>query len=117
MLGPIFLSGIVTNFLIIGLLPQHEATRFGWLGWLTASAPAGIVLLVGSVITAIAVDPHAASQASRIVRETQERTLGRLSRNEVVSLAALGVFVVGLIVQQFVSVDIGVIHAHRSGEE
>ncbi len=108
-LGPIFLSGIVTNFLIIGLLPQHEATRFGWLGWLTASAPAGIVLLVGSVITAIAVDPHAASQASRIVRETQERTLGRLSRNEVVSLAALGVFVVGLIVQQFVNVDIGVI--------
>jgi len=108
-LGPIFLSGIVTNFLIISLLPKDEAARFGWLAWLIAAAPAGIVLLVGSVITAIALDPHAASQASRIVRETQERTLGRLSRNELVSLAALGVFVVGLIVQQFVSVDIGVI--------
>jgi di/tricarboxylate transporter len=107
--GPIFLSGIVTNFLIISLLPHDEAARFGWFGWLTATAPAGIVLLVGSVVTAIALDPNAASQASRIVRETQERTLGRLSRNELVSLAALGVFVVGLIVQQFVGVDIGVI--------
>jgi len=109
MLGPIFLSGIVTNFLIISLLPRDEALRFGWLGWLTAAAPAGIVLVTGSVITAIALDPHASSAASRIVRETQERTLGRLSRNEVVSMAALGVFVIGLIVQQFVSVDIGVI--------
>jgi di/tricarboxylate transporter len=108
-LGPIFLSGIVTNFLIISLLPQDQAARFGWIAWLIASAPAGIVLLVGSVITAIALDPHSASQASRIVRETQERTLGRLSRNEVVSVAALGVFVVGLIVQQFVRVDIGVV--------
>jgi len=108
-LGPIFLSGIVTNFLILGLLPQSEAARFGWLGWLAATAPTGIVLLLGSVITAIALDPHSASQASRAVRSAQERTLGRLSRNETVSLAALGVFVVGLIVQQLFRVDIGVV--------
>jgi di/tricarboxylate transporter/CRP-like cAMP-binding protein len=108
-LGPIFLSGIVTNFLILGLLPQNEAARFGWLGWLAAAAPAGIVLLLGSVITAIALDPHSASHASRAVRSAQERTLGRLSRNETVSLAALGVFVVGLIMQQLFRVDIGVI--------
>jgi divalent anion:Na+ symporter, DASS family len=108
-LGPIFLSGIVTNFLILGLLPQNEAARFGWLGWLAATAPAGIVLLLGSVITAIALDPHSASRASRAVRSAQERTLGRLSRNETVSLAALGVFVVGLIAQQLFRVDIGVI--------
>ena len=109
MLGPAFLTGVVTNFLIIGLLPSAQAARFGWMGWLLAAAPAAIVLLIGSAITVIALDPQSASRASRAVRQTQERTLGRLSRHERVALAALGVFVVGLVLEQFVRVDIGVI--------
>jgi len=109
MLGPAFLTGVVTNFLIIGLLPSGQAARFGWIGWLVAAAPAATVLLIGSAITVLALDPTSPSRASRVVRQTQERTLGRLSRHERVALAALAVFVVGLVLAQFVRVDIGVI--------
>jgi di/tricarboxylate transporter len=109
MLGPAFLTGVVTNFLIIALLPSTQATRFGWIGWLLAAAPAGIVLLLGSAITVIALDPRSASQASRAVRLTQEQTLGHLSYHERVTLAALAVFVFGLVLDQVVRVDIGVV--------
>jgi di/tricarboxylate transporter len=108
-LGPIFLTGIVTNFLIVALLPAAEQMRFGWIGWLIAGAPAGLVLLAGSAIAALALHPRSGSRASSIVRLSQERSLGRMSRHELVSLLALGVFVIGLLLQQLMRVDIGVI--------
>ena len=108
-LGPIFLTGIVTNFLIVALLPTAGQMRFGWIGWLIAGAPAGLVLLAGSAIAVLALHPRSGSRASSIVRLSQERSLGRMSRQEHVSLLALGVFIIGLILQQLVRVDIGVI--------
>jgi DASS family divalent anion:Na+ symporter len=108
-LGPIFLTGIVTNFLIVALLPAGEQARFGWMGWLVAAAPAGLVLLAGSAIVVLALHPRSASRASSIVRHSQEQSLGRLSRNELVSLLALAVFVVGLLLQQLMRLDIGVV--------
>src|SRR5581483_11753779 len=93
MLGPVFLTGVITNFLILGLLPAAHVSRFGWFGWLAAAAPAGAVILIGSAITVLALDRSSASRASSAVRQTQERTLGPLSRQERVAAAALGVFV------------------------
>ena len=108
-LGPIFLTGIVSNFLILGLLPSAGRARFDWLGWLAYAAPAGVVLLVGTAIILFALHPGTGSRASNAVRRSQERTLGRMSRQEVVSLLALGTFVFGLLGQQVLRLDIGVI--------
>jgi divalent anion:Na+ symporter, DASS family len=108
-LGPIFLTGVVTNFLIVALLPAAEQSRFTWMGWLIAAAPAGLVLLAGSAIVVLALHPRSMSRASRIVRHSQEQSLGRLSRNERISLLALGVFIVGLVMQQAMRLDIGVV--------
>jgi di/tricarboxylate transporter len=103
------MTGIVTNFLILGLLPSTEQVRFGWIGWLVAGALSGVVLFAGSAIVVLALYAKPGSRASSIVRLSQERSLGRMSRHEVVSLLALGVFVVGLFLQQLVRLDIGVI--------
>jgi divalent anion:Na+ symporter, DASS family len=108
-LGPVFLTGIVTNFLVVGLLPASERASFGWIGWLIAAAPAGAVLLVGSAIVAFALHPGSGPRASASVRRSQERSLGRLTRPEIVSILALGVFVAGLLLQEVVRLDIGVI--------
>jgi len=108
-LGPIFLTGIVTNFLIVSLLPAAQQARFGWVGWLIAGAPAGLVLLVGSAIVLLALRPSSGSRASSIVRRSQEQSLGHMSRHELVSLLALGVFVIGLLLQQLMRLDIAVI--------
>jgi DASS family divalent anion:Na+ symporter len=107
--GPIFLTGVVANFLVVSLLPAAEQTRFSWIGWLIPAAPAGLVLFVGSVIVLFALHPRSGSRASSVVRLTQERSLGRMSRREVASLLALAALVVGLLLQQFMQLDIGMI--------
>jgi di/tricarboxylate transporter len=108
-LGPVFLTGLVTNFLIMGLLPAAERARFGWMGWLIAAAPAGLALLIGAAVTLFALDPRSVMRASSVVRRTQERSLGRVSRHEVASLFAVGVFIVGLLLQPILRLDIAVI--------
>src|SRR5256885_12542907 len=47
-LGPIFLTGIVTNFLIVALLPTAGQMRFGWVGWRIVRGAPGPGLLAGS---------------------------------------------------------------------
>jgi len=108
-LGPIFLTGIVTNFLIIGLLPAAEQARFGWLGWLIAAAPAGLLLCIGSAVALYALDRQSGTRASSVVRRSQERSLGPVSRRELVSLIALGVLIAGLLLQPVLRLDIAVI--------
>jgi di/tricarboxylate transporter/CRP-like cAMP-binding protein len=108
-LGPIFLTGIISNFLVLGLLPAGDRSHFGWLGWLAYAAPAGLILFIGTAVILFALHPGAGSRANAAVRRSQERTLGRMSRQEVVSLVALGTFVVGLLLQQVLRLDIGVI--------
>jgi di/tricarboxylate transporter len=108
-LGPVFLTGLVTNFLIIGLLPAAEQARFGWLGWFIAAAPAGLLLLIGSAIALFALDPQSGSRASSVVRRTQEQSLGRVSRSELAALAAISVFILGLLLQPVLRLEIAVI--------
>jgi DASS family divalent anion:Na+ symporter len=107
--GPVFLTGVVTNFLILGLMPSAAQARFTWIGWLAAAAPTGVLLLLGTWTVLLVLGPAGATQVSQAVRSSQERSLGRLSHQEVVSLAALGVFVLGLVLQQAIHVDIAVI--------
>ncbi len=107
--GPIFLTGMVTNFLIIALIPAAAQTRFGWMEWLIAAAPAGLLLLVGSAAALFALDPRSRMRVSHVVRRTQERSLGRVSRRELGSLVAIGTFIVGLLLQPVLRLDIAVI--------
>jgi DASS family divalent anion:Na+ symporter len=105
--SPIFLTGVVGNFLILELIPAAERARFDWLGWLFAAAPAGIVILIGSVVVLFGlVRPEVQPHTSAAVRRSQERALGPLSSRERASLAALAVFVLGLLLQPLLRVDI-----------
>ena len=69
----------------------------------------GLVLLIGAAVTLFALDPRSVMRASSVVRRTQERSLGRVSRHEVASLFAVGVFIVGLLLQPILRLDIAVI--------
>jgi di/tricarboxylate transporter len=103
--GPIFLTGVITNFLVLSLLPAADQTRFDWIGWLLAAAPAGVILLLGSAIVLLLRAPASPAHVSAAVRRSQERSLGRMSRRELVALIALGVFAFGLLLQPFLRAD------------
>src|SRR5438093_614418 len=46
----VFLTGLATNFFVVGLLSPDDQRRFGWFGWLTAAAPVGLFCLVGALV-------------------------------------------------------------------
>jgi DASS family divalent anion:Na+ symporter len=109
LLGPVFLTGVVSNFLILGLLPASAQAHFTWIQWLAAAAPTGLLLLAGTAAIVLILERGTAAKVSRAVRQSQERSLGPLSRLETVSLCALAVFALALVAQQFVRLDIAVI--------
>jgi len=108
-LGPVFLTGLITNFLILSLLPPSEQARFGWAGWLIAALPAGLLMFTGAAVVLVALEPRTGMRASSVVRRTQEHSIGRLSRHEKASLLAIGVFIVGFLFQPLLRVDIAAI--------
>ncbi|HEV8229764.1 MAG TPA: SLC13 family permease [Candidatus Limnocylindria bacterium] len=103
----IFLTGLATNFFVVGLLSADDQRRFGWSGWLLAASPVGIACLVGAlVVLFVMLRPE--TTALRVSPETlrrQLRILGPLSRDERVSIAALAVLVVGLAAQPWLNLE------------
>jgi DASS family divalent anion:Na+ symporter len=102
----VMLSGLAMNFFVLDLLPAGERAYFGWLNWLVAAAPAGIVLLAGSAVAILAVFPAGPSPraAAGVVRR-QERALGPLSSREITTLAGLAVLLLGLLAQPWLHTD------------
>ena len=102
----VFLTGLATNFFVVGLLSADDQLRFGWLGWLAAAAPVGIACLVGAlVVLLVMLRPEANAQVSPETIRRQTRILGVLSRQERVALAGLAVLVVGLAAQPVLRIE------------
>src|SRR5438093_1478088 len=92
----VFLTGLATNFFVVGLLSPDDQRRFGWFGWLTAAAPVGLFCLVGALVVLFVV--LRAEASARVEGETirrQTRILGPIRHSERVAIAGLAVLVVG----------------------
>ena len=102
----VFLTGLATNFFVVGLLSADDQRRFGWLGWLAAAAPVGIACLVGAlVVLLVMLRPETRAEVSAVTIRRQARILGPLSRQERVVIAGLAVLVIGLAVQPLLQID------------
>src|SRR5262249_6612861 len=44
----IFLTGLATNFFVLGLLPPSDRTGVDWFSWLARAAPVGGLVFVGA---------------------------------------------------------------------
>jgi di/tricarboxylate transporter len=93
----IFLTGLATNFFVLGLLPPPDRARFDWLHWLAGAAPAGIVMFAGALVAMLVVfRPEVAPRINVEMLAHQERALGPLSRHEWITIAALCILLLGL---------------------
>ncbi len=102
----IFLTGLATNFFVLGLMSPSDQRTFGWSGWLMAAAPTGLLCLVGALIVLFVVlRPEANERVDPETVRRQTRILGPVSRAERIALAGLAVLVAGLVVQSFVPID------------
>jgi DASS family divalent anion:Na+ symporter len=102
----VFLTGLATNFFVVGLLSADDQRRFGWLGWLGAAAPVGLVCLVGAlVVLLVMLRPERHGEVSAETLRRQSHILGPISRQERVAIAGLAVLVVGLAAQPLLQID------------
>ncbi len=102
----IFLTGLATNFFVVGLLSPADQRRFGWFGWLVAASPVGIACLVGAlVVLFVVLRPEAGAKVAAETVRRQTRILGPITRAEQVALTGLAVLIIGLLVQPIVSID------------
>jgi anion transporter len=102
----VFLTGLATNFFVVGLLSADDQRRFGWLGWLAAAAPVGIVCLIGAlVVLLVMLRPERPGEVPAETIRRQSHILGPISRQEHVAIAGLAVLVVGLAAQPLLHID------------
>src|SRR5260221_631432 len=102
----IFLTGLATNFFVVGLLSPDDQRRFGWSGWLVAASPVGIACLVGAlVVLFVVLRPEASAKVAAETVRRQTRILGPITRDEQLALTGLAVLVIGLIAQPILSID------------
>jgi len=104
--GSIFLTGLVTNFFLVDLLPPADRDRFGWLTWLVSGALAGGVLLLGAaVVLLVLFRPGVSGTRTRDLIRRQEAILGPLSARERITLLAVAILLVGMLLQPLIHVD------------
>ncbi len=103
----VFLSGLVMNFFVLGLLPAPERERFGWLTWFASAIPVGVVTLLGAMLLLLVLfRPGVAPKITPEVLGRQARALGPLSARERATIAAIAVLLLGLLLQPVVHVDV-----------
>src|SRR3954471_3256598 len=102
----IFLTGLATNFFVVGLLSPDEQRRFGFFGWLTAAAPVGIACLAGAlVVLFVVLRPETGAKVDAETVRRQTRILGPITRHERLAIASLAGLLVGLVLQPILSID------------
>ena len=100
------LTGFATNFFVLELVPAAERPRFGWLGWLEASAVALVVCLVGATAAILLLFRTAQPAAlSREALARQLRIMAGLSTAERLAAVSVLLIVAGLVLQPVFGIE------------
>jgi divalent anion:Na+ symporter, DASS family len=103
----IFLTGLATNFFVLGLLPPSDRMHIGWFAWFANAAPVGLLVFGGALVALLVLfRPEHPPTISTEALKRQRRVLGPLSGREIVTIGALAVLLVGLLVEPVVHVDV-----------
>ncbi len=98
--SPIFLSGSLHNFMLLGLLWAQDQERFQWIGWLQATTVLGLVLVAGfSLPFVFFLKTDEKLEIDREKISDQLRVLGPITRIEKFALVCFAIFALGMITQ------------------
>lgn len=97
-----FMNGTATCLLAFGLLPEVVVTRVTWFSWLTAALVQGAVFFVvsyGSLL--LLYRPKRQRVAGSQMVQAQLSALGRMDRNELITLLVVGASLLGFLTQSW----------------
>ncbi|MGE5561387.1 MAG: SLC13 family permease [Chloroflexota bacterium] len=105
-MGPLFMSGTVTNFVILGLLPAEVKANITWISWFVTYLPTMLVILALSLLAVLVVcRPQRVVPLSREYLSGELAALGPLSRSERITLATLSVTLLLWVTGQWHGID------------
>jgi DASS family divalent anion:Na+ symporter len=100
--APVFLTAKSLNFVVHSLMPQQVREEFQWLGWTTAAAVAGLVMLGGYMLaSAIVFRGGEKPRLSKKHLDAQFRLLGPMDQGEWTALAIAIAFILAIITYSF----------------
>ncbi len=102
----IFMTGLAMNFFVLELLPAPDRAKVDWLQWVIYAAPAGVVILLGTILLLLVLfRPARGIRESRERLKVQRRILGPLSKAEIAAIGGMTVLLVGLLLRPLLRVD------------
>ena len=98
LLSAVFLSSKSVNFLVFGLLPFQEQTRFQWLDWFFAAAVCGAVMIVLYFLACWALFRNTAKPyIPKTLIADQLKILGPMATSEWGGIAGLSILMISFI--------------------
>ncbi len=102
----IFMTGLAMNFFVLELLPASDRAKVDWLKWVIYAAPAGLVILLGTVLLLLVLfRPERGIRESGERLQMQGRILGPLSKIEIAVIVGLTVLLAGLLLRPLLGFD------------
>jgi DASS family divalent anion:Na+ symporter len=107
LLSAIFLSSKSVNFLIFGLLPFQDQSRFQWLYWLYAASVCGLVLVALYFLGVwLLFRNDSQPKISKVLVNEQLKTLGPMIPAEWAGLLGLGVLLLSFLTAAMHHIDV-----------
>ncbi|MBI3328641.1 MAG: anion permease, partial [Nitrospinae bacterium] len=102
----LFLNGTGACFVMMGLLPPTVAQKINWGNWLLTALPLGLVIFVGTVLTALwRFRPETEGPMERRILQAQLATLGNIDYQEKLGLLALTLLLLIFVLKPFHRVE------------
>ncbi len=109
-LGPLFMTGTVTNFLVLSLLPASVRADITWVSWFVTYLPTMLIIGVLSWLAILWIcRPERVTPLSRDYLNRELAALGPMSRKERLTLWTLAVTVLLWMTGQWHGIDLAVI--------
>lgn len=105
-LGFLFLTGSTTSLIAFGLLPPQVQSQFTWGYWFVAALPPTLLVTVIVLLgTMLLYRPEGRAQVSYKLVETQLGVLGRMSKQEWITLVVLLLTIAGWLTAGYHKID------------
>ena len=106
-LGPLFLTGTVTNLLVLSLLPASVRSGITWFSWFLTYLPTMLIILVLSWLSILWVcRPKRVTMLSHEYLNEELATLGPMGREERITVITLAATILMWITGQWHGIDL-----------
>ncbi len=103
--GNVYVNASFQGYMVLGLLPAETQATYTWITWLIRSLPWAIIVIVGMFIfTKLTYKEPNATELPKEYIEEQFKSIGKLSRNEIITSIVMAFCLVMFILESYTGI-------------